>query len=236
LRRRAKAETAAPVRRGLSFGPFGAVLLDLDGCLIDSNDVHARAWSAALARFGHRPARSRVRAAIGKGGQELIRDFVRPAERHFLGAAIGEFQTRLYLRRFGRAVRPFPGASAAVRAMRRARLPVVVASSADREALERALRLLRLTDVVTGYTCGDDVAKAKPFHDVFSLAISRFRLGRRRPVAVGDSPYDIGAAHQIGLPCVALRSGGFPEKAIASADARFDDLAALWRDGRGLFK
>ena len=41
--------------------PFGAVLLDLDGCLIDSNDAHARAWSATLARFRRKVPAARLR-------------------------------------------------------------------------------------------------------------------------------------------------------------------------------
>lgn len=215
---------------------FGAALLDLDGTLIDSNDAHARAWSRTLARFGHRVFPRRIRREIGKGGSELLREFVPRAERHFLSDAMGRVQTETFLRAFPREVRGFPGSAVTVRAMRRARIRVVLASSSDRRVVERALRLLRLTDVVNGFTCADDVAKAKPFSDVFSLAIRRFRLERQRPVAIGDTPYDIAAAHQIGLPCVALSSGGFPERTLASADARFEGLAQMWRDGRGLFR
>ncbi len=166
----------------------------------------------------------------------MLRDFLPAAERHLLGEAMGALQTRLFLERFRRQVRPFPGAAATVRAMKRARVRVVLASSADRTVVKRALDRLRLGDVVDGFTSADDVQKAKPFSDVFSLAISRFGLGGHHPVAVGDTPYDIGAAHQIGIPCIALRSGGFPERLLAAAEARFAGLADLWRDGRHLFR
>jgi beta-phosphoglucomutase-like phosphatase (HAD superfamily) len=223
-------------RRGAPGGDrVSAVLLDLDGCLLDSNDAHARAWSRALARFGHRVSAARIRREIGKGGKELLRDFVGPAERHFLGDALGRTQTRFYLERFAAEVRPIPGAAAAVRAMRRAGIAVVVASSADRSVVARSLSTLRLDGVVTGFTSADDVEKAKPFDDVFSLAISRFRLANKRPVAVGDTPYDVAAAHQIGVPCLALESGGFPRKTLACAEALFASLADLWERGRTLF-
>ncbi|HEV7500989.1 MAG TPA: HAD family phosphatase [Vicinamibacteria bacterium] len=231
------ASREAPVRRGLftSGGrPYGAALLDLDGTLIDSNDAHARAWSRALARFGHRVSASRIRRHIGKGGSELLREFVTRAERHFRGEAMGRTQTKEFLKGFAR-IEPFEGAARAVREMRRAGVRVVLASSADRRVVERALRRLRLDAVIDGFTCADDVEKAKPFEDVFSLAIARFRLAARRPVAIGDTPYDIAAAHQLGVPCIALFSGGFPRKSLASADARFEDMAHLWRDGRRLF-
>jgi beta-phosphoglucomutase-like phosphatase (HAD superfamily) len=213
---------------------YGAVLLDLDGCLLDSNDAHALAWSRALARFGRRVPRSRIRGHIGKGGQELLRDFLDVGERHFLGEALGRIQTRFFLERF-RDARPIPGAARAVRAMRRAGLPVVLASSAARVVVERSLATLRLETVVTGFTSADDVEKAKPFDDVFSLAIRRFRLGGRRPVAVGDTPYDVAAAHQIGVPCLALESGGFPRRTLACAEGLFADIDDLWRRGRELF-
>ena len=70
---------------------------------------------------------------------------------------------------------------------------------------------------------------------MFSLAIRRFRLGGRRPVAVGDTPYDVAAAHQIGVPCLALESGGFPRRTLACAEGLFADIDDLWRRGRELF-
>lgn len=214
--------------------PFGAVLLDLDGCLIDSNDAHARAWSRAFARFGRRVPAARIRRHIGKGGKELVRDFVTPAELALLASAMGATETELFLAGFSR-LRSFPGASAVVRAMKRAAIPVVLASSAERRVVERSIRLLRIGDALRGFTTADDVEKTKPFHDIFSLAIHRFRLGRRNPVAVGDTPYDIAAAHQIGIGCLALRSGGFPERTLASADGVFESLSDLWHAGRELF-
>lgn len=177
---------------------------------------------------------SRLRGEIGKGGSEILRDLVTPAEHHFLGDAMGQLQTNLFLRSMSR-VRPIPGAAGAVRAMSRAGVAVVLASSGDREVVRRAIARLGIESSLRGFTCGNDVTKAKPFHDVFALAISRFGLARSRPVAVGDTPYDIAAAHQIGVPCVALRSGGFPERTLARADSVFDDLARFWRDGRDLF-
>jgi len=120
--------------------------------------------------------------------------------------------------------------------MAKAGIRVVLASSADPQVVRRATTLLRIEDALSGATTGDDVEKTKPFEDVFSLAIARYRLGARSPIAVGDTPYDVAAAHQIGVPCVALRSGGFPAKRLVSADAVFAGLRELWRDGRDLFR
>jgi hypothetical protein len=72
--------STAPGNRGVLFSRierlrFGAVLLDLDGCLIDSNDAHARAWSRALRAFGLRVRPSAIRIHIGKGAPSCYEIF-----------------------------------------------------------------------------------------------------------------------------------------------------------------
>src|SRR6266566_5429923 len=51
---------------------FRAVILDVDGTLVDSNDAHAKAWVEALAAYGYTVPFEKVRPLIGKGGDTLI--------------------------------------------------------------------------------------------------------------------------------------------------------------------
>src|SRR4051812_48427539 len=53
--------------------PIEAVLFDMDGTLIDSNDAHAHAWVEALQDEGFRTAFDIVRPLIGMGGDKLLR-------------------------------------------------------------------------------------------------------------------------------------------------------------------
>lgn len=49
-----------------------AVILDVDGTLVDSNDAHAHAWVEALAAHGHRVPFAEIRPLIGMGGDRLL--------------------------------------------------------------------------------------------------------------------------------------------------------------------
>jgi len=49
-----------------------AVLLDLDGTLLDSNDAHAQAWVTALGECDIVVPFARVRRLIGMGGDKLL--------------------------------------------------------------------------------------------------------------------------------------------------------------------
>ena len=57
-----------------------AVIFDMDGTLVDSVDLHAEAWQPVLRRYGHDVEFSRVRSQIGKGGDELMKEFLSQAE------------------------------------------------------------------------------------------------------------------------------------------------------------
>ena len=53
---------------------YDAVLLDIDGTLVDSNAAHAAAWSDALAAHGRRHSPEEIRPLIGMGGDKLLRE------------------------------------------------------------------------------------------------------------------------------------------------------------------
>jgi phosphoglycolate phosphatase-like HAD superfamily hydrolase len=53
-----------------------AVVFDIDGTLLDSVDLHARAWVEAFAHFGIETKEAEVRRRIGKGGDQLLPVFV----------------------------------------------------------------------------------------------------------------------------------------------------------------
>lgn len=57
-----------------------AVLFDVDGTLIDSNDLHVEAWLETFRHFGVDASEATVRADLGKGGDQLVPDFVCEAD------------------------------------------------------------------------------------------------------------------------------------------------------------
>jgi beta-phosphoglucomutase-like phosphatase (HAD superfamily) len=53
-----------------------AVIFDVDGTLVDSVDLHARAWQEAFRHFGKEVSYEDVRQQIGKGGDHLMPVFL----------------------------------------------------------------------------------------------------------------------------------------------------------------
>jgi len=75
--------------------PAEALLFDVDGTLVDSVDLHARAWQEAFEHFGIRIPYQAIRAQIGKGGDELMKALLEPEELKRRGKKIDAYRTDL---------------------------------------------------------------------------------------------------------------------------------------------
>src|SRR5438270_12398201 len=85
-----------------------AVIFDIDGTLVDSVDLHARAWAAAFEHFGKKIPFEEVRHQIGKGGAQLMPVFFSKEALDEFGEEMEEYRSRLYKREYLPRVRPSP--------------------------------------------------------------------------------------------------------------------------------
>ena len=65
-----------------------AVIFDVDGTLVDSVDLHAKAWQDALRDYGYEVAFQDIRDQIGKGGDQLLPVFLSADELESKGAEL----------------------------------------------------------------------------------------------------------------------------------------------------
>lgn len=203
-----------------------AVLLDIDGTLVDSNGYHVEAWAEAFRSEGHVIGSAAIHAQIGKGGDHLVPALLPHASR-IERQRIADAHDDLFKRRFLAKVRPFTRATDLVRAIRARGLKVVLASSASQEELDHYTKLLGIADLVDATTTIDDVKSSKPSPDIFSAAVQKVGAEPSDAMVVGDSPYDIDAATRSGISAIALRSGGFTDDWLAGAVAIYDDVSSL---------
>jgi membrane protein len=207
-----------------------AVLFDIDGTLVDSNDHHVLAWEQAFADIGVQFDRQVIHDQIGKGTDMLVPTLLPDLDEEAqerLGKAHGDAFKSQYLDR----VRPFPGARDLLARAHAAGLRVVLASSASKDELDHYLGLLDARGLVAATTSADDVERTKPAPDIFATALRKLGAPPEEVVVVGDTPYDIEAAGKCGIAAIAVRSGGFADDALteAGAAAIHDDVAALLR-------
>ena len=98
---------------------INAVLFDVDGTLVDSNDAHARAWVEAFAEAGIRVSYDEVRRAIGMGGDKLMPAVAGLPEDSPDGERISKRRGEIFTAKYLPHIRPLRGASELVRTLKR---------------------------------------------------------------------------------------------------------------------
>lgn len=209
-----------------------AVLFDIDGTLVDSNDFHVAAWEEAFATIGAHFDAHVIHDQIGKGTDMLV-----PALLPDLDAAgqekLGETHGAIFKAKFLDRVEPFADAHEILARVHDDGRRVVLASSASTAELDHYVDLLDAQALVSETTSADDVERTKPAPDIFATALEKVTpLGPDEVLVVGDTPYDVEAAGKCGIAAIGLRSGGFAEDALlaAGAVALYDDVAHLLRE------
>ena len=216
-----------------------AFFFDVDGTLIDSVDLHAKAWQEALAHFGFHVPYEEVRGQIGKGGDHLMPVFVPQDQLDRIGEQLEKYRGELFKRKYLPEVKPFPGVRNLFLRIKDEGYRVALASSAKGDELESYKRLMNISDLVDAETSSSDVESSKPSPDVFEAVMDRVKVEPHAALVIGDTPYDAIAAGRAGLRTVGVLCGGFPEHDLRKAGCiaiyrdpvhllgRFDELAGL---------
>ncbi len=204
------------------------ILFDVDGTLVLSNDQHAKAWEEAFQQYDYEVPYEDIRRLIGMGGDKLISS-LRPDldDESGDGKKIKELRTEIFLTKYAHELQPAPGARQLVETVQSLGLQTIVASSAKQDELEVLLERAGVKDLLKKATTSDEVEASKPEPDIVQAALDKIGLQASQAGMIGDTPYDIEAADKAGVPCVALRCGGWSDRELAGAFAIYDDPADL---------
>lgn len=209
-----------------------ALLLDLDGTLVDTNRFHAEGYSRAFAELGYAVGRDRIDAEIGKGGDKLVPDVLgaEADERH--GGEIRERATA-HFERLAREHRfaLFPSVLDLLRTLRERGLKLAIATSAKEDDLETifASAGTDLRDFVDAVTTASDVEASKPDSDVIHAALDKLGVSPAEAALVGDTIYDFEACTKAGVVGIGVTTWMWDADALRQSGARviYADVADL---------
>jgi HAD superfamily hydrolase (TIGR01549 family) len=205
-----------------------AVLLDVDGTLVDTNYHHALAWYRAFREHGIRVPVWRIHRHIGMGGDQLVPALV-PGIEEGPHEAIEETRGERYAELIGE-VQALDQSHELIADLKARELTVVLASSSPEDELDHYLELLDARDLVDAWTTKDDVDATKPDPDLVVAALEK--AGSDDAVMVGDTGWDVEAARKAGLETICLMTGGWSKQELVEvgAAAVYESIEELRRN------
>jgi HAD superfamily hydrolase (TIGR01509 family) len=205
-----------------------AVVFDLDGVIVDSEQVWDEVRERYTQEVGGRYSARATREMMGMSSVEwsnyMSEELAVPGTPEEINAAIVERM----LARYGEAPPLIPGAVEAVRRIA-ARWPLAIASSSNPELIEVVVRAAGLGDVFEIAVSSQEVPRGKPAPDVYLEAARRLGADAARCGAVEDSHNGIRSAKAAGMRVVAVPNPHFPpdDEAMAAADVVIGSIAEL---------
>jgi HAD superfamily hydrolase (TIGR01509 family) len=205
-----------------------AVVFDLDGVLLASEEV----WDEVRARYvrerGGRYDQEAQRAMMGMSPREwslyISRELGVPDPPEVVNAEV----VRRLLARYRERLPLVPGAREAVAELA-GRFPLGLASSSDRVVIDSVLDMARLAPFFRATVSSQEVARGKPAPDVYLEAARRLGVPPERCAAVEDSQAGIRSAKAAGMRVVAIPNPAYPPDpaALAEADVVLASIADL---------
>jgi HAD superfamily hydrolase (TIGR01509 family) len=210
---------------------IAAVVFDMDGVIVDSeqvwDEVRAEYTREAGGRYSERAARDMMGMSSTEWSTYMSEELGLPGTPEEINAAI----VQRMLERYGESPPLIPGAVEAVRAIAE-QWPVAIASSSNPELIEVVLATAKLDEVVRLVVSSQEVARGKPAPDVYLEAARRLGVGPADCVAVEDSENGIRSAKTAGMFVIAVPNPHFPpeDEALAQADLVLDSIRELTPD------
>lgn len=215
--------------------PIRALILDMDGLLVDTEHLAGMALERFLAGYGRQMVPGTMEQTLGRRLPEAI---ALVAELYALEPPLVDLIEEYDVLRLDALrgnVRPMPGATELLVWARAAELPMALATSSRRAHAALSLREAELAGFFAAEVTGDEVMHGKPDPEIFLTAAERLGISPRSCVVLEDAPAGLAAAVAGGMRCLWVpndKTRGL--EARVPFDARFADLlqARAWIEER----
>ncbi len=208
---------------------FEALILDMDGVLIDSQELHYRAGRRMLSKLGISAEEGELHRFTGLSPRN---SYMRMSRHYKIDLSFEEFMSlglKEMLREFRKGAPLMPGARELLGEAKKRGLKRALATSSPGEIAEIVLQQHSLRELFDAVVTGSDVEKGKPHQDTYLLASRRIGVKPLCCLAVEDSDIGIASAKKAGMFCVALRNPTTKGQSLDRADAVVNSLAEVKR-------
>jgi beta-phosphoglucomutase len=199
---------------------LGAVIWDVDGTLVDTAELHFRAWVDLCRDLGRDFTRADFAATFGRRNPEILRYLFGD---RFDDTAIGDLGVRkeeLYKASARQGVALLPGARELLQGLHDAGFRQAIGSSAPRGNVDLILEMTDSARFFEAISSAEDTQRGKPDPQVFLVAAEKLRVPPSRCVVMEDAVAGVQAARAGGMKCIGVTFvGHHPDESLRRAGA-----------------
>lgn len=200
-----------------------AVILGLEGVLVDTREASTLSWLVALHDGGHDVSIDLLRHLSGVASEELLRIVSGIKADSPEGREIMRQQERIFRTWYLPRILPFVGARRLLQRMKSDGLRVVALSGGSADTAPDLVRASGVADLLDDVVSADGEPRDAALNEIITSLVASLGCTREGIVLVGDSPYDVSAGERAGIDVIALRCGGWTDATLQGALAVYED-------------
>jgi len=186
-----------------------AVLWDMDGTLIDSEEFHWLAWQEAMANEGITITREQFLSSFGQRNDSILPRWLGATATPERIERIGNTKEELYRQLVReKGIAPLPGVAAWVHRLHEQGWLQAIASAAPRANVDVILEALSATGIFQGIVSAEDVRRGKPDPEVFLAAAARVGASPDQCIVVEDAVAGVEGARRAGMRSIGVSHNG----------------------------
>ncbi len=186
-----------------------AVLWDMDGTLINSEELHWISWRTTMANEGIAITREQFLASFGQRNDSILPRWLGAAATSERIERISKAKEELYrdlVRTKGMS--PEPGVARWLHQLHKEGWLQAIASAAPRANIDVVLDALSAGQIFQGIVSADDVHRGKPDPEVYLIAAARVGASPDRCIVVEDAAAGVEGARRAGMRSIGISHNG----------------------------
>jgi beta-phosphoglucomutase len=209
-----------------------AILFDYDGVLVASEPIHLSAWTQLLAELNLPNDTELILKSVGKTAPEILSrllDRYKPGWNHaeYDVHALAQRKNLFYISLAEIRLKVYPGVKDGIAWLHTQNIGVAIVSNGRRREIDKTMKLLGLSDLVSEVVSRDDVIASKPDPMHYLFGAATLGVDPQDCLAVEDSPTGLESALLAKIPAAGILTN-FPRNVLEAPVPGRPDLRPIW--------
>lgn len=204
-----------------------AVIFDLDGVIVNSEDAHVEAEKQTLLKYGVVISADELHRYAGTTAEAMFTDLIRKYQLNTTFQEMVKIKERSFFRLLDEDAEPTKGVIGLINRLKTAEVRLAIASSSNKKWIEYILAKLRIASLFDSFVGAEDIKQSKPDPEIYLKAARALDVRPDECVAIEDAELGVQAAKRAGMKTIGYRNPRSGNQNLSKADRVIDDFSKV---------
>jgi len=204
-----------------------AVIFDLDGVIVESEDAHIQAEKQTLRKYRVNISTEELHKFTGTTAKAFFTEIIGKNKLNTTFEEINNQKEEILLKLLGQDAEPTHGVLNLIQKLRQRGIKLAIASSSTRRLVDYVLKKMNITRLFDCVVVAEDVEFSKPDPEIFLKAAKKLAISPSHCLVIEDAKLGVEAAKRAGMKCIGFRNPHSGNQDLSKADIITDDFSRM---------